>query len=56
MIAMGTLIGSLMTAGSITLTDPIVILYIQTMPVIHAVTGYTAVTNVAHSKLFSISI
>ena len=54
---MGTFIGSLTSAASITLTNPIIprSFYIRTMPLTHTTIGSTAVTNVAHSKLFSIS-
>ena len=51
---MGTFIGSL---ANITLTDPIIThsFYICTMPLTRADICSTAVTNVAHSELFSIS-
>ena len=54
---MGTFIGSLTSAASITLTNPIIphSFYIRTMPLTHTNISSTAVTNVAHSKLFSIS-
>ena len=54
---MGTFIGSLTNAASITLTDPIIThsFCIHTMPLTHTDIRSTAVTNVAHSKLFSIS-
>jgi len=54
---MGTFIGSLTNAASITLTDPIIThsFCICTMPLTHTDTSSTVVTNVAHSKLFSIS-
>ena len=54
---MGTFIGSLTSAASITLTNPIILhsFYIRTMPLTHTNISSTAVTNVAHSKLFSIS-
>ena len=57
MIAMGTFIGSLKNAASITLTNPIIThsFCIHTMPLTHSDISSTAVTNVAHSKLFSIS-
>ena len=55
---MGTFIGSLTNAASITLTDPIIThsFCIHTMPLIHTDISSTAVTNVAHSNLFSTSI
>ena len=54
---MGTFTGSLTSAASITLTNPIIphSFYIRTMPLTHTKISSTAVTNVAHSKLFSIS-
>ena len=54
---MGSFIGSLTSAASITLTNPIIphSFYIRTMPLTHTNISSTAVTNVAHSKLFSIS-
>ena len=54
---MGTFIGSLTNAASITLTNPIIThsFCILTMPLTHTDISSTAVTNVAHSKLFSIS-
>ena len=54
---MGTLIWSLTSAASITRINPIIThsFYIHTMPLTHANISSTAVTNVAHSKLFSIS-
>ena len=54
---MGTFIGSLTNAVSITLTDPIIThsFCIHTMPLTHTDISSTAVTSVAHSKLFSIS-
>ena len=54
---MGTFIGSLTSAASITLTNPIIhhSFYIHTMPLTHANISSTAVASVAHSKLFSIS-
>ena len=54
---MGAFIGSLTSAASITLTNPIITqsYYICTMPLTHTNIISTAVTNVAHSKLFSIS-
>ena len=54
---MGTFIGSLTSAASITLTNPIIphSFYIRTMPLTHTNISSTAVTNVAHSKLSSIS-
>ena len=54
---MGTFIGSLTYAATITLTDPIIThpLYICTMPLTHTDISSSAVTNMAHSKLFSIS-
>ena len=56
-IAMGTFIRSLTNAASIILTDPITThsFCIHTMPLTHTDISSTAVTNVAHSKLFSIS-
>ena len=55
---MGTFIGSLTNAASITLTDLIIIhsFCIRTMPLTHTDISSAAVTNVAHSKLFSISV
>ena len=55
---MGTFIGSLTYAASITLTNPIIThsLCIHTMPLTHTDISSTAVTNVAHSKLFSVSL
>ena len=54
---MGTFIGSLTNAASITLTNPIIThsFCIHTMPLTHTDISSTAVNNVAHSKLFSIS-
>ena len=54
---MGTFIGSLTNAASITLTNPIIThsFFIHTMPLTHIDISSTAVTYVAHSKLFSIS-
>ena len=54
---MGTFIGSLTSAASITLTYPIIShsFCIRTMPLTHTNISSTAVTNVAHSKLSSIS-
>ena len=54
---MGTFIGSLAYAASITLTNPIIThsLCIRTMPITHTDISSTAVTNMAHSKLFSTS-
>ena len=54
---MGTFIGSLEYAASITLTDPIIThsFYIRTMPLTPTDSSSTAVTNMAHSKLFSTS-
>ena len=54
---MGNFIGSLTNAASITLTDPIITysFCIHTIPLIHTDISSTAITNVAHSKLFSIS-
>ena len=53
---MVTFIGSLTNAASITLTDPIITHSFcnHTMPLIHTDISSTAVTNMAHSKLFSI--
>ena len=56
-IAMGTFIGSLTTSTSITLTDsnrthsP----YLRTMPLTHTYISSTVVSNMVHSRLFSIS-
>ena len=54
---MGTFIGSLTNAASITLTNPIIThsFCIHTMPLTHTDISSTAATNVAHSKLCSIS-
>ena len=54
---METFIHSLTCAASITLTDQIIThsFYICTTPLTHTDFGSTAVTNVAHSNLFSIS-
>jgi len=54
---MGTFIGSLTSAASITLTDQIIThsFCIPTMPLTHTDISSIAVINVAHSKLFSIS-
>ena len=54
---MGTFIGSLTYDASITLTDPIMThsFYIRTMRLTRTYISSTAVKNVAHSKLFSIS-
>ena len=54
---MGTFIGSLTSASSITLTNPIIThsIDICTLPLTHTNISSIAVTNVAHSKLFSIS-
>ena len=54
---MGTLIGSLTYVTSITLTNPIIThsFYVRTVPLTHTDISSTAVTIVAHSKLFSIS-
>jgi len=54
---MGMFIGSLTNAASITLTDLIIThsFCIHTMPLTHTNINSTAVTNVAHSKIFSIS-
>ena len=54
---MGTFTGSLTNAASITLTDPIIThsFCIHTMLLTHTAISSTAVTNVTHSKLFSIS-
>ena len=55
--SMGTFIGSLTNAASIILTNPIIThsFCIQNIPLTHTNISSTAVTNVAHSKLFSIS-
>ena len=54
---MGSFIGSLTNAASITLTNPIIThsFCIHTMSLTRTDISSTAVTNVAHSKLFSIS-
>ena len=54
---MGTFIGSLTNAASITLSDPIIThsFCIHAMPLTHTDISSIAVTNVAHSKFFSIS-
>ena len=54
---MGTFIGSLANAAYITLTDPIIThsFCIHAMTLTHTDISSTAVTNVTHSKLFSIS-
>ena len=53
---MGTFIGSLSTAASTTLNDPIITHFIFTLCLlIHTDFSSTAVTNGTHSKLFSIS-
>ena len=54
---METFIGSLTSAASVTLTNPIIThsFYIRTMPLTHANISSIAVTNVTHYKLFSIS-
>ena len=54
---MGTFIGSLTYDASITLIDPIIThsFHFRTMPLTHTDNTSRAVTNVAHSKLFSIS-
>ena len=54
---MGTFVGSLKSATSITLTYSIIShsFYVRTMPLTHTNISSIAVTNVAHSELFSIS-
>ena len=54
---MGTFVGSLTSAAYITLTSPIFThsFYIRTMPLTNTNISSTAVTNVAHSTLLSIS-